>query len=291
MRGWQKGTEIGVRAIACALALCLAAPLAHGGDRLAWTGGVSEVDGAAGGGLVPWALIAGLGTADEVGGSAFATGAETAHFDLKAAGLALGIDDRVELSYARQRFGIGDVVPGVTLGQDIAGLKVKLVGDAVFDQDRWWPQLAAGLLYKDTRDYAAVPQALGARRGSGTEFYLAATKVWLGAAAGHNVLLDVTLRRSDANQYGLLGFGGPNGAEWRPEASLVAWLSDRVLCGAEYRGKRGGLASPAEGPAHDVFIAFGPSRHVNLVLAYLDLGPVAFQPAQRGTYLSVTVLR
>ena len=105
------------------------------------------------------------------------------------------------------------------------------------------------------------------------------------------MLLDVTLRRSDANQYGLLGFGGANGAEWRPEASLVAWITDRVLLGAEFRGKRGGLSTPAEGSARDVFIAWGPSRHLNLVLAYVDLGPVAFQSAQRGTYLSVTVAR
>ncbi len=183
------------------------------------------------------------------------------------------------------------MVAGVTLGQDVAGLKVKLLGDAVFDQDRCWPQLAAGVLYKDTRDFSGVPQALGARKGSGTEFYLAATKLWLGAAAGHNVLFDVTLRRSDANQYGLLGFVGTNGAEWRAEASLVGWISDSVLVGAEYRGKRGGLASPAEGSAHDVFIAWGPSRHLNVVLAHVDLGPIAFQSAQRGTYLSVSVLR
>lgn len=189
-----------------------------------------------------------------------------------------------------QRFDIGEVVPGVTLGQGIAGLKRKLLGDAVFDQDRWWPQLAVGALCKDPRDFAGIPQALGARKGSATEFYLAASKLWLGAAAGHNVLLDVTLRRTDANQYGLLGSGGANGAKWRPEASLVAWLSDRVLMGAEYRGKRGGLATPEEGSARAVFIAWGPSRHLNLVLAYLDLGPIAFQSAQRGTCLPVTVL-
>ena len=290
MRGWQKRTELVIALAACGLAAALSASVAQAGGRLAWMCGVSEIEGAAGGGLVPWALIAGLGTEDEVGGSAFLTGAETAHFTLKAAGVALGVRDRFEISYARQRFDIGDVVPGVTLGQDVAGLKVKLLGDAVFDQDRWWPQLAAGVLYKDTHDFTGIPHALGARKGSGTEYYLAVTKLWLGAAAGHNVLLDVTLRRSDANQSGLLGFGGANGAEWRPEASLVAWISDRVLLGAEYRGKHGGLASPEEASARDVFIAWGPSRHVNLVLAYVDLGPIAFQTAQRGTYLSVSVL-
>ena len=267
------------------------APAARAGDRLAWTGGVSNVEGVAGGGLVPWALIAGLGTEDQVGGSAFVTGAETSRFKLKAAGVAVGIDDRLELSYARQRFDTRRVVPGVTLGQDVAGLKVRLLGDAVFDQDRWWPQLAAGVLHKRTQDFERVPRALGAASGEGTEVYLAATKLWLGGLAGRNVLLDVTLRRSDANQYGLLGFGGDRSPAWRPEASAVMWLSDALLLGAEYRGKRAALGTPTEGSASDLFLAWEPCRRFTVVLAYLDLGPVAFQSPQRGTYLSFTVTR
>ena len=206
-------------------------------------------------------------------------------------GVALGIRDRVEVSYARQRFDIGEVVPGVTLGQDIAGVKVKLLGDAIFDQDRWWPQVSAGLLYKSTKDFGGVPAALGAHDGHGTDFYLAATKVWLAGLAGHNVLLDVTLRHSNANQYGLVGFGGPNAAEWRPEGSLAVWLADQVLLGVEYRGKHGGLATPEEGSAKDAFIAWEPTRYFSVVLAYVNLGPVAFQSDQRGPYLSFTLMR
>ncbi len=291
MRGWQKRIKV---AAALALGGVLSAgmaPAARAGDRLAWTGGVSNVEGVAGGGLVPWALIAGLGTEDQIGASAFVTGADTQKFKLKAAGVAVGLYDRVELSYARQRFDIGAVVPGVTLGEDVAGVKLKLFGDAVFDQDRWWPQLAACVLYKDTKDFDGVPAALGAATGSGTELYLAATKVWLGGLAGRNVLLDLTVRRSAANQYGLLGFGGNRGAQWRPEASAAIWLGDRLLLGAEYRGKRGALESPTEGSASDAFLAWEPCRHLAVVLAYLDLGSVAFQSPQRGTYLSVTVSR
>ena len=44
----------------------------HGG-KLLLTGGVSTVEGAAGGGLVPWALIGGYGTRDQVGGNVFVT--------------------------------------------------------------------------------------------------------------------------------------------------------------------------------------------------------------------------
>ncbi|OYW32390.1 MAG: hypothetical protein B7Z51_03330, partial [Methyloversatilis sp. 12-65-5] len=34
----------------------------HAGDRLIATGGVTQIEGAAGGGLNPWAVIAGYGT-------------------------------------------------------------------------------------------------------------------------------------------------------------------------------------------------------------------------------------
>jgi hypothetical protein len=291
VRGWQKGIEIGLAAAFVALALALPASEAVGGERLAWTGGVASVEGAAGGGLVPWALIGGLGTEDQLGGSAFVTGLNTDKFKLRAGGIALALDDRVEVSYARQRFDIGPVVPGVTLGQDIAGLKVKLLGDAIFDQDRWWPQVAAGILYKSTEDFGGVPAALGAHQGHGTDFYLAATKLWLAGLAGRNVLVDVTLRHSNANQYGLVGFGGTNAAEWRPEGSVGVWLSDQVVLGVEYRGKRGGLAVPEEGAAKDAFVAWEPSRYFSVVLAYVNLGPVAFQSDQRGPYLSFTVMR
>ena len=290
MRGWQKRAELAGAVLAIGIAV-LGAGRTQAGERLDWTGGVNEIEGAGGGGLVPWALITGLGTADEIGGSAFVSGAETAQFTLKVAGLAVGIHDRVELSYARQWFDIGTVVPGVTLGQDVFGLKLKLLGDAVFDQDRWWPQLAAGVVQKATKDFAGVPAALGAARGSGAEFYLAATKVYLGAVGGHNLLLDLTLRRSDANQYGLLGFGGNRAAAWRPEASAAVWLTDTLLAGGEYRAKRGSLDSPVEGDAGDVFLAWQPRRSLAVVLAYVDLGPVAFQSVQRGAYLSFSVLR
>jgi len=46
------------------------------GDRLLATGGVAQIEGAAGGGLTPWALITGYGTDAQIGGSAFYTQAK-----------------------------------------------------------------------------------------------------------------------------------------------------------------------------------------------------------------------
>ena len=86
-----------VSRIAFALAL-LAATSLHAGDRLLVTGGAHQVEGSGGGGLVPWALIAGYGTRDQVGGSAFATRVRTDDFTLSSGGVAVGLFDRIELS-------------------------------------------------------------------------------------------------------------------------------------------------------------------------------------------------
>jgi len=47
---------------------------AMAGDRLLATGGVSQIEGAGGGGLTPWALITGYGTDAQIGGTAFLHG-------------------------------------------------------------------------------------------------------------------------------------------------------------------------------------------------------------------------
>src|SRR5690349_5592472 len=123
------------------------------GNRLLATGGVMEIEGSAGGGAVPWALIAGLGTDEQVGGSGYCTHARQQKFELRSCGLALGFYDRVEVSYAKQRFDLDEIIPGEDIGVDVIGLKIRLLGDAVFDQDRWYPQLSLGLQYKKNQDF------------------------------------------------------------------------------------------------------------------------------------------
>jgi hypothetical protein len=263
---------------------------ASAGDRLQWTGAVTEIEGAAGGGLVPWALIAGLGTDREVGGSAFATYLSTDDFSLRSGGVAVGIDDRVEFSFARQRFDAGSVVPGLTLGQDIVGAKVRLLGDAVFAPDRLLPQIAVGAEYKRTLDFDAVPHAVGAASGADVEWYLAATKLYFAAIADRNVLLDLTVRRTRANQFGLLGFGGDGSSySWRPEASAGIFLSEALLLGAEYRDQPNNLSAFREQAAADAFLAWGPVKNFTLTAAWADLGSIAGKADQRGLYVSVWV--
>lgn len=67
----------------CALVViyAFAASAQASSERLLATGGVIQVEGSGGGGLNPWALISGLETNSEVGGSADCTYVRPQHFD------------------------------------------------------------------------------------------------------------------------------------------------------------------------------------------------------------------
>ena len=267
--------------------LLLALPPAWAGDRLVVTGGAQQLEGAGGGGLVPWALIAGYGTRDQVGGSVFATRVHTQDFTVESYGAAIGFFDRVELSAARQSLDAGSVVPGLELRMETLGAKVRLFGDALYDQDSPWPQVAVGLQHKRNRDMI-VPLAIGAVRESDTDFYVAATKLWLAGAAGRNLVGNLTLRATRANQLGLLGFGGDRNDSRRlqAEASLAVLVHDRLVVGGEYRTKPDNLSAFKEDDFADVFVAWFPGKHAAVTLAWARLGSVAGKSGQGGAYLS-----
>ena len=272
---------------AALVALAMIGP-AIAGERLVATGGVSQIEGAAGGGLVPWAVIAGDGTRDQIDVTAFHTNVETADFRLKSSGVALGVRDRVELSLTRQLFSLGTTVPGQSIRQDVFGAKIKIAGDAVVDQDSWMPQIAIGLQHKRNRDMA-VPLSLGARHDTGTDYYVSATKLYLAGFAGRNLLLNVTLRATNANQLGLLGFGGDQRDRYQAklESSAAIFLSDRFALGAEYRFKPNNLSAFREDSYYDFFAAWFVNKNVSLTMAYARLGQLADKKKQDGVYLSL----
>jgi hypothetical protein len=273
--------------ISASAALSLALPC-QAGDRLEWTGAVTEVEGAAGGGLVPWALIGGLGTDEEVGASAFVTYVSTRDFALRTGGASVDVDNRLEVSVARQRFDADSVIPGLTLGQDIVAVKVRLAGDAVFAPDQWLPQIAMGAQWKRTLDFDEIPRAVGAARGEDVDLYISATKLYFAALAGRNVILDATLRRTRANQFGLLGFGGDgSGYTLTPEVSAAIFLNDDLVLGAEYRDKPNNLSAFRENSAEDLFLAWAPMKNFTLTTAWTDLGRIAGKAPQRGVYISL----
>ena len=271
----------------------LSSPLVFAGDRLLATGGVTQMEGAAGGGLVPWALIGGYGTDKQVGGSAFYTSARTqGGFKIDAGGVNIGILNRIEISAAQVKFGLSDTVPGQSIKLDTLGIKLRLLGDAVYDQDTWQPQLAIGALIKHNEDFNAVPKAIGAAHASGVDYYAAVTKLYLGAVAGRNLLLNATLVATKANQYGILGFGGDLHDHYslQPAFSAGIMLADNLLIGAEYRAKPNNIQLFKEQDAKDIYLAWFPFKNLSLTGAYVDLGNIANKENQGAWYLSGQVL-
>ncbi len=279
--------------------------------KLLLTGGVSSIDGAAGGGLTPWAVIGSNATEGEIGGSAFFTTAGTRDYGLNILGAAIGIQDRFEISVAQQDFntratGTALGLPGLHLKQSIVGLKARVAGDAILDSDSLMPQVAVGVEFKrlGSTGLDGTLRALGAKR-DGVDLYVSATKLFL----GQSLLVNGTLRATKANQNGLLGFGATlgggsnNSYSLQPEFSIAYLVSKNVAVGAEYRfmrnkletaGRAAGLGNGLRsGDWKDLFIAWAPNKNVSVTLAYVDLGVIV--PAttasrkQTGYYLSAQV--
>ena len=299
-----------------AAALTLVSGLAQADTgKLLLTGGVSTIAGSAGGGLTPWAVIGSNATEGEVGVSAYATRAATQDYSLNGYGVALGLHDRLELSLARQDFdaspaiALNGIAPfGVTPGQhikmDVLGIKLKVAGDAVLNSDSWMPQIAVGLEHKQVHpgSIGSVLDFLGTKT-SGTDVYVSATKLLL----AQSVLVNGTLRYTNANQNGLLGFGsagpGKNSRSLQPEFSVAYLINKNLAVGAEYRFKPNNLqalgaaaglgAALREDDWKDIFVAWAPSKNVSLTLAYVDLGRIVpgitNNRRQTGYYLSAQV--
>ncbi len=300
-------------AFACALALPWCAGVLHAQDvselqsddetiaepenprtagKLLLTAGVSQIEGAAGGGLTPWALIGGYGERDQFGANVYYTRVDVSDYSLDSYGALIGINDRVELSVSRQVFDTQSVGAalglgrGYTISQNTIGVKLKLFGDAVLEQDRLLPQVSLGMQRKRNQRGALV-RAIGADDDSGTDIYVSATKLLL----SQNLLVNGTLRSTDANQFGILGFGGDRGSgrSLEFEASAAYLLNRQLAIGAEYRSKPNNLKIADEDDAWDVFLAWAPNRHVSLTIAYLDLGNIVIRDKQRGVYASLQV--
>lgn len=271
-----------------ALSSAVAAPAALAGSRLLATGGITDIEGSAGGGLTPWALIDGLETDGQIGGSVSCTRVAPQDFSLNSCGAAVGIHDRVELSADKLWFNLGNTVPGQVIRLYVIGAKIRLFGNAVIDQDSWLPQIALGAEWKHNESFDLVPRALGARHASGFDVYVAATKIWLAGPFGHTWLADVTLRESEANQIGILGFGGDlGGYHLLAEGSLGMFVTDHTILGVEYRQKPNNLSAFRESNWMDVFLAYFPIKNLAITGAFADLGNIANHPGQQGYYLSL----
>ena len=258
--------------------------------KLLLTNAVSAVDGASGGGISNWATIAGRQETRGVGVQAHVTAVLLPDFFYQSHGVALGIADRIELSYARQNFDTQDVGAalgigqGYMLNQDVFGAKVRLFGDVVYG-NTMVPQVAVGAQYKRSLD-GAVASAVGAAHDEGVDVTLSATKLLL----SHSVLVNTTARLTKANQNGLLGFGSVSDDSYAVqfEGAVAYQFSRRFVLGTEFRTKPDNLGL-GEGDWFDVFAAYAPSDNLTVTAAYADLGSIATFTGQRGAFLQAQV--
>ncbi|MGE6529203.1 DUF3034 family protein [Pseudomonas sp. NPDC077382] len=273
------------------LAVCWAPMLASAdAGRLLATGGATSLEGSAGGGITPWAVLAGYGERGEWGGDVFATRVETGDYRLDVAGVAVAFDNRIELSFARQRFDLGTLardlsLPENSLSQDIFGAKLRLFGDLVYDR---LPQVSLGVQHKRQKDFL-IPSLIGAQRDEDTEAYLTASRLILAGAFGYNILLNGGVRYSRANELGLLGFGGDrrDSRSLLKEGSAAVLFNPSWALGVEYREKPDNLSFAGESDWADLFLGYFPNKRLAVVLAYARLGEIATLDNQDGLYLSV----
>jgi hypothetical protein len=267
------------------------APAREPGGKLLVTAGLSQIEGAGGGALTPWAIITGYGTKDQIGANAHLTHINSSDADLRHTGVAVGFYDRFELSLGEQRVTAGakavrvGLPPGLRFNQTILGFKLRVAGDAVYDQDRWLPQIAVGLMYKDAGP-SPILLGQGATDDQGWDYYVAATKFLF----AQSLMLNGTVRATKSNQLGLLGFGGPlnNDHELYFEGSAVYLVNRRLAVGAEYRCKPENLTVSPEDDWKDYFVAYWPSKQVSISAGYLNLGTIGLLGPQDGTYVSIS---
>lgn len=276
-------------ALALLVGLAMTSP-AHGepGSRLWATGGVTTIEGSAGGGLVPWALLAGYASDEEWGGTITLSRAEVDDFTLNVAGAALNWHNRIEVSIARQTLDLdtlGAALGEDELSQDIFGIKARLFGDVLYAD---FGQLTVGLQHKRQRNFD-IPEAIGAEDDQGTDIYLSASKLFFAAIFDRNLLVNATVRGTKANQGGLLGFGGDRNDQYEAmlESSVGLLLNRHWVVGAEYRQKPDNLDFATEDDWWDGFVAWVPDRRLSVTAAWTDLGSIAGLDDQRGLYLSI----
>lgn len=296
---------------------------AHSKDsRLIMSGGINSFEGTAGGGITPWALIAGYGSEEEFDLTGNGQILDVGRYKLSTAGITVAAWDRVELSIQRQSLAVSDAVlsdafslltdgaiseaHSTDIEQDIVGLKIKLFGDAIFADYASLPQVSLGLQHKKNRDMntslaifdgstplpgLGVPRVLGAKVDEGIDIYLSASKIWLGAAGGSHILGNFTLRATRANAFGLLGFESVNDSSYdlEYEGSLAVIPSESWVTGMEFRtqSNRLGVLAP-EKTVWDIFVAWFPSKHFSATLAWVDLGTLPFEDDANGIYLSLS---
>lgn len=273
----------GPRPAALLLCLLLSLPCVTLADgKLIGTGGVSSINGTGGGGLTSWASLASYADTGQIGGTVYASRADVDDFQLDVLGASATFSDRLEISAARQRFTIK--ATDSRIEQDRFSAKLRVAGDLLYGNI---PQLSFSVEHGRLRD-SGTALAVGATDLQDTDFVLSAARAWIDGVLHRTTLVNVNLRRSRANQYGILGFGGDDpDHKWHAEAALALFATRDIAIGAEYRQKPDNLSALREQSARSLFLAWFPNKRMSVTAAWLDLGAIAGQPDQTGFHLSL----
>lgn len=259
-----------------------------GNGKLLEHAGITQLEGSAGGGLVPWATLSGFDSKNETAAGVFMSHTNFQDYGMFAYGATISLYDRVEISFAKQSFELKNIPLGITeINQSILGIKGRIIGDMIYTD---LPQISAGIQYKSLHN-STIATALGATDSEeGYDAYIAITKAHLGILFGYNLAWNATFRLTKANQFGLLGFGGDENDHYQlmPEGSIAVFLNRHIVAGVEYRSKPDNLSLVIEDDAFDGFIAFLPNKHLNVTLAWVNLGSIAGSDTQTGPYVALT---
>lgn len=260
------------------------------------------LEGAGGGGLNPWALIANGGK-NLVTPAAFGTYGTTRNYNIYSVGANFSIKNYAEIYFDHQYLSLpnslSNVVGTNSSEQSIVGGKLQVYqGNGVI------PAVAVGLNAHFVND--TIPDELGAS-SQGVDFYAAATGIY--PFMGSKLLVDGTLWATKANYMGLLGFGGQghNGYTIQEGVSVGYFLAKDVMLGAEWRSFPTDNLGAAQASMqasypgadlkqsdwYDGFIAYMPNHHLSVVAAFVSLGNMVNLPKvsnnsnQNGFYLNV----
>ncbi|HEU0234274.1 MAG TPA: DUF3034 family protein [Gallionella sp.] len=246
----------------------------------------TNVEGSAGGGLVPMALMHPQGPLVSY------TNLATQNYGIQSIAVGGTVMDRVEVSLAHQMVNAAAVGTALAvdnrINQNIFGLKVK-----VLDMGDSTPQVAIGLQAKSSSgailDYLKTNNAISST--SGTDLYAVATKVV--TVGGKGVVLNGVLRATKANTMGILGFGGgtaaggKTGYSVKPELSAGVFLADNIIFGGEYRAKPNNVSNAVLGfkeeGAYSLFMAYIVNKNMTITAAYVNLGQVGPSQAALAT--------
>jgi len=195
---------------------------------------------------------------------------------------AVNYHDKFELSVGRIEF--QPTSGGAPIEQDVVGAKVHVIGDLIYGPT---PLVSVGLQYKSLLD-SNIADAFGSDDAAGADVYISVARAWIDGVAHRTTVLNVNMRNSNANQLGLLGFGGEGSdREWLFEGAAAWYLNRHWALGVEYREKPDQLVAFKEDDWADVFLVYFPNKSMSVTAAYLKLGDIVGQENQTGWYVSL----